>query len=438
MNFEKFNSKKVLCAFLLFSVLSLSIAQSNTPCEILSKTIEKYQSNINAFQLDYLRTTDGEDTLKYSGNLFYNNSVANKPPYYILESGNNNYIYFNNPNYYGLNNIQTKEFADLSKTDSTHLLKGKMVRYLIPEFLICHSFLKEFMDCCKSKKIKFTENNESYILSIPDSTINNMMMKGQLIGQVRFSLTSICIDKKTYMIVKHYSQIRSVINGVESNQEETIKLNKIKMQNEDIVARIKNVKPFTHSSKLANELAAQAEITDKVFPNFVLKDLNNLDFSDNNISSRYVLVEFFYKACAPCIVNMKQLNKLDSLYSEKDLTILAVDDIDTDCVVLNTFIKKFKPNFEVLFQGKSLSSKLHINGHPQTFIYDNKDKKIVFTETGGRYTYAEDMKLVLDKIINHNKTKSYTAVLITCISVILGLVLFVLTRSHTRSATRQR
>ena len=114
----KFKSKKVITTFLLFLIASINIAQNTNTCGILKKTIEKFKSNVNAFHVKFTSfNTDDEDTLRYIGDLYYNNTAPNQPPFYILEANNSNYIYFNNTSYYGVNNVGSKEFTDLSKTD---------------------------------------------------------------------------------------------------------------------------------------------------------------------------------------------------------------------------------------------------------------------------------------------------------------------------------
>ncbi len=435
----KCKSKKVNTTFLLFLIASINIAQNTNTCGILKKTIEKFKSNVNAFHVKFTSfNTDDEDTLRYIGDLYYNNTAPNQPPFYILEANNSNYIYFNNTSYYGVNNVGSKEFTDLSKTDSTKRLKGKMISNMIPDFLINPTFFNGYLEDCDSKLFELKETNESFIISYEDKIKQPILMKGKVIGMKIYDLTSFEIDKKTYLIKKHYWQVVTVMGGVESKQIETHAFTPISISKEDIITKIENEKPLNKLNESAKAPDINSVKTGSIFPNFILKDLNNNDYADSKLKSRYVLVEFFYKSCAPCIINMKQLNKIDSMFSKKDLTILAINDVDTGLASLKNFINKFNLGYTVLYQAKSLAGKLNFNRHPQTFVYDNKDRKIVYENSGGGPTYYIEMKLVLDKIINHDKIKSYTAVLITCISVILGLVLFVLTRSHTRSATRQR
>ena len=71
----KFKSKKVITTFLLFLIASINIAQNTNTCGILKKTIEKFKSNVNAFHVKFTSfNTDDEDTLRYIGDLYYNNT----------------------------------------------------------------------------------------------------------------------------------------------------------------------------------------------------------------------------------------------------------------------------------------------------------------------------------------------------------------------------
>ncbi len=428
MNLKTTISKKVVSTFLLFFLFSISFAQSKKTCEILTKTIEKYASNVNAFKVNYIFQSGSGDTSRFEGNLYYNNTIPHQPPYYILEADDNIHTYFNNKNYYGCNNSGANKFTDFLLTDSTKLLKRNLIRYMIPAFLMYHPFLKDYIEGCNTKTVVLKETNESYIISIADSTLCNGVADGVTIGTSNYDLALIEIDKKTFLIKKHYSELDSKVGGVISKQIDELRFTQLPILKEAIIAKIDNEKPLANRvTPIKDSLHKSAELGS--FPSFKLKDMNNTDFTDDLIKSRYVLVEFWYKSCAPCILNLQQLNKIDSMYSKTDLTILAVNDVDTGLTNLSSFIKKFNLTYPVLYRGKSLADTFHFYSHPQTFIYDNKDRKIVFSSMGGSPNYAADIKIAFDGILKKETNSFFTLLIIGLGCMLVLITVFVRLRS---------
>ena len=420
---ENLKSKKVGLTFLLSFLSLIGFAQKNNICQILNKTIEKYKCNVFAFHVTYdFSTSTEKDISKYEGDLYYNNTQIQKPPHYVLQC-DEKYVYFNNSKYYGYNNIDSNQFTDLSSFDSTRLLKGKIINNLIPNFLMYKPFLKDYIDGCKSNIVKMIEINDSYEISIEDHQIGGLTMKGMVIGKTKGSFYSIEIDKKTYLITKHKFEIITEIGGIEEKQLEVHQFIQIPKSTFEINTRIENQRPFKNLSLFQKAKDSETYSIGSFFPKFNLKELNNLDFSDSLIKSRYVLVEFWYKSCAPCIINMQQLKKIDSMFSRDDLTILAINDIDTNAQLLTKLAQKLNLNYTLLFRGNLLAQKLQINEHPQTFIYDTKDRKIVYKSKGGGPLYSLNIKEVFDKILKQESNS--TKIIYILISVFVLILIFV-------------
>ncbi len=111
------------------------------------------------------------------------------------------------------------------------------------------------------------------------------------------------------------------------------------------------------------------------------------------------------------------------MFSRDDLTILAINDIDTNAQLLTKLAQKLNLNYALLFRGNLLAQKLQINEHPQTFIYDTKDRKIVYKSKGGGPLYSLNIKDVFDKILKQESNS--TKIIYILISVFALILIFV-------------
>lgn len=115
--------------------------------------------------------------------------------------------------------------------------------------------------------------------------------------------------------------------------------------------------------------------------------LNNLDFYDYkgnpteviNQETDFYIVNFWASWCAPCIKEMKSLDKLsDKLPNLKIITLSQDSDIN-DAILF--FKKNNYENLENYFDfDKNISKEFTLRGLPTTFIFNNKLKAFAKVE----------------------------------------------------------
>jgi hypothetical protein len=122
-----------------------------------------------------------------------------------------------------------------------------------------------------------------------------------------------------------------------------------------------------------------------------LPDEHLRNYASSSCTSKFTLVEFWYRACLPCMKNIKRLNEVRKAVDRSVLEIIAINDMDELNDDSKSFILKFKPNYIVLFNGQDIREKLKIMAHPATYIYDNKTQKVVYVKSGTCDTYSKEI-----------------------------------------------
>lgn len=112
------------------------------------------------------------------------------------------------------------------------------------------------------------------------------------------------------------------------------------------------------------------------FPEMKLKDKNLEEFVfrvNENLSVNYILVDFWFSYCSPCIAQFPKLNEFHSKYDSKQLKIISIStdktkDIDNWYKVLE---QKDINWFNLLDENGVESSNLGINTFPTNYLLNN-------------------------------------------------------------------
>ncbi|GER93051.1 thioredoxin [hot springs metagenome] len=108
-------------------------------------------------------------------------------------------------------------------------------------------------------------------------------------------------------------------------------------------------------------------------PDFTLKDLNGNDVSLSLFKGKVVLLNFWATWCPPCKAEIPSMNKLQQMFENKGLIILAVS-TDKAVVDVKDFIKNNPVNFKVVVDYNLKVSRLlyKVFMIPTTFLIDKK------------------------------------------------------------------
>jgi len=148
-------------------------------------------------------------------------------------------------------------------------------------------------------------------------------------------------------------------------------------------------------------------ILDKKLPEFILKDINDKEFSSSQLIGKPSLINFWSIQCAPCILEFPELDKLKDKYGDK-VNFISISE-NSKAEVLELFQEK-PFHFHHLVNGYNYKKSLLKEGSiPRNIFLDRNGK--VFEIKGG-IPYENDkitgksnlaryqFEYILDKLLN--------------------------------------
>lgn len=94
-----------------------------------------------------------------------------------------------------------------------------------------------------------------------------------------------------------------------------------------------------------------------------------------DLRGKIVLLDFFYKHCAPCCAALPFLQNLHEKYKDRGVVLLGIDPIDDPVKdEMADFLAKRGITYTVLFSERELSSSYHIVAFPTLFFIDREGK----------------------------------------------------------------
>lgn len=155
---------------------------------------------------------------------------------------------------------------------------------------------------------------------------------------------------------------------------------------------------------LAFEKEVNIESTKEEIPKYAyewrLPQVNGDTLYSDSINSKILVVDFYYMSCAPCILAINDLIKLDSLYNENEVTFIGANVVDNDISKINTFLQKKNVKYRNIVNAKSLSDKYGFHSFPQILFIDTETNEILYHFSGYRSDEFEYYKDILRKLLD--------------------------------------
>tara|TARA_R110002124_G_scaffold120895_7_gene279129 strand:- start:38906 stop:39748 length:843 start_codon:yes stop_codon:yes gene_type:complete len=127
-------------------------------------------------------------------------------------------------------------------------------------------------------------------------------------------------------------------------------------------------------------------VKNEAVPNFILNDVNQGEISSSSLKGNVVVLDFFGTWCKPCILELKELDKIQKNLNEEDVVFYVVDaDLGGDTLEkFKSFFEKESYNFNYAYDYNSelfKSFNLQSTGLPTLLILD-KDHNLRFHHIG--------------------------------------------------------
>ena len=132
-----------------------------------------------------------------------------------------------------------------------------------------------------------------------------------------------------------------------------------------------------------NESASfDAALKGKPLPDFVFKDILGNTYTPEDIKGKVVVINLWFTSCAPCIVEMPELNKLVKEYENNDAVLFLALALDEKGPRLNKFLETHVFNYNIVPDSQDyVTQKLQADSFPTHIVLD-KNSNVVFTLTG--------------------------------------------------------
>lgn len=114
--------------------------------------------------------------------------------------------------------------------------------------------------------------------------------------------------------------------------------------------------------------------------------------------NKYVILDFWYKDCFPCIKAIPFLSSLKDKYPKDELAILGlnpIDHSDKNRKKLPDFIEINKMNYPAILVDRIVAKEYKVTAYPTFYIID-KEGKVLFSKIG----YAEENEQAIDSLLS--------------------------------------
>lgn len=119
------------------------------------------------------------------------------------------------------------------------------------------------------------------------------------------------------------------------------------------------------------------------------------------IQSKFILVDFWYAACYPCIKSIPHINQLHEALKDKGIVVLGVnpiDRLDKDSARLERFLRNNPMGYPTLMPDEESRATLQVPGFP-TFLVLDQERNVIYASTGFSETLYEEVMEVLAPLL---------------------------------------
>ncbi len=142
--------------------------------------------------------------------------------------------------------------------------------------------------------------------------------------------------------------------------------------------------------------------TGKKISLFKSTDINNKKINLKDEKGKIIVLNFWFINCAPCRMEMPDLNDLVEKYKGNDSVLFIAVALDTRSDIKD-FLKKMPFNYTIIHEGRYLSDKYGIKSYPTHVIVDTEGK--VYFHTSGLATNTVFwLKKTIDEILTTGKS----------------------------------
>ena len=209
----------------------------------------------------------------------------------------------------------------------------------------------------------------------------------------------IWIDKQTYLPIQFYT-VQVLLEDKDTlcqytydkllSFDTTINYSRFTLESLPAEMIVKDYKPRKSVKPLGRGKPA---------PEWTLPTLSGDSISLADLRGKVVLLDFFYKGCAPCCAALPTLQRMHEKYKDQGVVIIGIDPIDDPVKDdMADFIKKRSVGYTVVFSDRELPQKYRVTGYP-TLFFINREGKIVKYHEGFSASMEEKVEKQIQKML---------------------------------------
>lgn len=139
---------------------------------------------------------------------------------------------------------------------------------------------------------------------------------------------------------------------------------------------------------------------DTIAPDWTLQSVSGTPLKLRDFSDKLVLLDFFHRSCAPCMLAIPGLQALSTKYKDRGLRVIGIDPIDKNDAELHAFVTKSGANYPIAVDGADVAKAYHIGSFPTLYLID-KHGTILYSQVG----FSKDHEAALEEIVVKNLGK---------------------------------
>jgi peroxiredoxin len=129
---------------------------------------------------------------------------------------------------------------------------------------------------------------------------------------------------------------------------------------------------------------------------FKLADLDNKKWNSNDLKGKVIVINFWFTACKPCILEMPHLNKLVNENKDKPVVFIAPAP-ETDAQI-KKFLKKYSFDYHIIPSSLEYITALGVENFPTHLVID-KEGIVRQVFIGYADDIKEKLQAEIDKLV---------------------------------------
>ena len=150
------------------------------------------------------------------------------------------------------------------------------------------------------------------------------------------------------------------------------------------------------AQELENEIIGKPPVAGIQASDFSSADLDGNLIELQALKGKVVVLNFWFTQCAPCKIEIPDLNRLKANYKDKEVEFLAISFDQAD--IITNFLKKTPFDFKIIPDARKIIKEYDIFVYPTTMIIDQYGN-ILDTKMGGSKKIMEELKTVIDQAL---------------------------------------